>query len=82
MPACKLPGTGNPNSRKTSTKIYSEAVFNCTNMHVHSEALKETQEWYAHIELVLTANNNANIPRVRAEVIKFVMARKHPVCLF
>lgn len=45
---------------------YTAKLFSCTNMHVHSEALKETQEWYALIELVLTANNNANIPRVRS----------------
>jgi len=51
-------------------------------MPVHSEALKKTQEWYALRELVFTANNNANIPRVRSWVIKLVMARKYPVCLF
>jgi energy-coupling factor transporter ATP-binding protein EcfA2 len=66
LSACKVSGTGNPYSRKISTKIYSEAVFGCTNMHVHSEALKETQVWYALRELVLTANNNASIPRVRS----------------
>jgi len=51
---------------RPAQKIYSDAVFSCTNKHVYSEALKETQEWYVLRELVLTANNNANIPRVRS----------------